>query len=228
LPSEGEARIESCDDATSLSPCNSSESTDEDSNDNLSLKDDIEMQQSQLQAFDEVEEKEEYNDDENSLECDNSQCHCRSFYIPIPGQRVGASVNGRDGEVIPRKVHSDGCVICFNPFEVGQRVSWSSNPECPHVFHHQCLLEWFVAVGTKTWKTEAVHHLESDVAAIQGEICKFPKLCPFCRRDYFLEEKQEAAIESESNTENDDDDSSNNTTIPATISSQDLNEEDLV
>ena len=29
--------------------------------------------------------------------------------------------------------------ICFEEFEVGQVISYSANPSCGHVFHHECI-----------------------------------------------------------------------------------------
>ena len=144
------------------------------------------------------EKEEEVGGDSSSLECDNSQCPQYSFCIPIPGQIVGTC----GATNLTRQTHSDGCAVCMNSFEVGQKVVWSSNPECTHVFHHRCLHEWFVAVGTNAWKAEASCYHEMESTEIQEKICKFPKLCPFCRRDYFLEANQEAAEDSNTNNGN--------------------------
>lgn len=38
---------------------------------------------------------------------------------------------------------SNACMICLDPFRVGDDVTWSKNtPECRHVFHEECLMEW--------------------------------------------------------------------------------------
>jgi Ring finger domain len=36
------------------------------------------------------------------------------------------------------------CPICFEEFRVGQVISFSANPECRHVFHHECIKEWLL------------------------------------------------------------------------------------
>jgi len=199
---------------------------EEENSDDLSKNNDIEMQLPKEKSSEGKEE--EVDGDSSSLECDNSQCPQYSFCIPIPGQIVGTC----GATNFTRQTNSDGCAVCMNSFEVGQKVVWSSNPECTHVFHHQCLHEWFVAVGTNAWKAEASCYHEMESTEIQEKICKFPKLCPFCRRDFFLEANQEAAEDTttnngntsssgSSNSSNDDGDSSD---IPTTLPSSDLEE----
>jgi hypothetical protein len=36
------------------------------------------------------------------------------------------------------------CAICLTSYTVGDTVVWSSNPECRHAFHEECLLQWLV------------------------------------------------------------------------------------
>ena len=38
----------------------------------------------------------------------------------------------------------DCCVICLNPYEKGEEVSWSMNNRCNHLFHRECIVEWLV------------------------------------------------------------------------------------
>lgn len=49
---------------------------------------------------------------------------------------------------LARKV-PNGCAICLSSFQVNEKVSWSSNPSCKHVFHHACVLDWFSSSGKK-------------------------------------------------------------------------------
>jgi len=48
------------------------------------------------------------------------------------------------------------CAICLGEYKIGDIVRWSANPDCPHPFHHDCIVEWL----------------------------RRNKHCPLCRRDY--------------------------------------------
>ena len=210
------------------------DSNDEDSDDTLTDNDVIEMQRPKARS----EEIEEENDI-NKHECDNSQCYHRTIYVPPPGQK-GVECANDEGEksalaavVQKKQAHSDGCAVCLNPFEVGQRVTWSSNPVCPHVYHHECLFEWFDAVGTKTWeKAEKQRQTrketdDRDAATIEKQICDFPKLCPYCRRDYFLDESQEETKDNDNDITATDTDIAHNNTSAATPSNAEIEENDI-
>lgn len=36
------------------------------------------------------------------------------------------------------------CPICLTPFSKKERVSSSTNPLCPHIFHHKCVYQWLL------------------------------------------------------------------------------------
>ena len=42
------------------------------------------------------------------------------------------------------RIISDSCTICLSPYEIGDTVVWSENPECIHVFHESCMLSWLM------------------------------------------------------------------------------------
>ena len=34
------------------------------------------------------------------------------------------------------------CAICIARYHVGDKICWSPNPSCEHVFHHECIRMW--------------------------------------------------------------------------------------
>ena len=36
------------------------------------------------------------------------------------------------------------CAICLGSYQVNEAVVWSSNPDCLHAFHEDCLVDWLV------------------------------------------------------------------------------------
>ncbi|KAL3897332.1 MAG: hypothetical protein SGARI_006948 [Bacillariaceae sp.] len=54
------------------------------------------------------------------------------------------------------------CSICLCEYTVGSDIVWSSNPQCDHVFHAECIEQWLMK---------------------QRE----GPLCPCCRRDFVID-----------------------------------------
>ncbi|KAL3902592.1 MAG: hypothetical protein SGILL_010772 [Bacillariaceae sp.] len=54
------------------------------------------------------------------------------------------------------------CSICLCEYTVGSDIVWSSNPQCDHVFHEECIEQWLMK---------------------QRE----GPLCPCCRRDFVID-----------------------------------------
>mmetsp|Transcript_14170 Transcript_14170/g.39052 ORF Transcript_14170/g.39052 Transcript_14170/m.39052 type:complete len:246 (-) Transcript_14170:162-899(-) len=62
---------------------------------------------------------------------------------------------------------STDCTICLEAFEAGQNIIFSTNPNCSHVFHEQCIMEHLMR-----FEAEENQDSESPKGA----------LCPCCRR----------------------------------------------
>lgn len=73
-----------------------------------------------------------------------------------------------------KRLVSATCAICLDQYEPGCYVSWSSNKECMHAFHRDCILMWLL-------KKEEL-------------------LCPCCRRGFVSESVLNGEVDDENNT----------------------------
>lgn len=52
---------------------------------------------------------------------------------------------------LPTQAHVPNCcAICLGDYEVGDTVVWSSNQECPHAYHQECICDWLVKMQPAT------------------------------------------------------------------------------
>mmetsp|Transcript_32449 Transcript_32449/g.68229 ORF Transcript_32449/g.68229 Transcript_32449/m.68229 type:complete len:456 (-) Transcript_32449:113-1480(-) len=70
------------------------------------------------------------------------------------------------------RIVSATCIICLIQYTPNCYVSWSSNKECTHVFHRDCILMWL---------------LKKDNNNDGGDQEGGGALCPCCRREFVLE-----------------------------------------
>jgi hypothetical protein len=68
------------------------------------------------------------------------------------------------------------CVICLVQYQSGDHVSWSSNEECSHAFHRDCILIWLLKKNVSDgFSVGSDNHNERRY------------LCPCCRREFVSE-----------------------------------------
>jgi hypothetical protein len=77
------------------------------------------------------------------------------------------------------------CAICLTEYETTERVSWSSNPDCTHVFHEDCVVEWLVSLGRT--KSKQVRFFEEPTEA---QLLNYQLECPCCRQAFILLKEQ--------------------------------------
>jgi len=71
------------------------------------------------------------------------------------------------------------CAVCLQEFEDGERVAWSANSDCSHVFHEDCIVRWLVSLGRTKAKTQRF----SDEPT-ESQLLGYDMECPCCRQDF--------------------------------------------
>ena len=123
--------------------------------------------------------------EEAVLACDFDDNH-QKIYIPMPGQTVD-QIAAKEGATSNRRLESNGCAICLCLCEAEEKITWSANPECSHIFHSDCVLHWYLAVGRKTQKRRLRKNPDMTTDEILAKICDFPMACPCCRQEFCRE-----------------------------------------
>ncbi len=74
------------------------------------------------------------------------------------------------------------CAVCLSEFEKCDRVCWSSNANCSHVFHEKCILQWLTSFGKKRSTSQIFTKNPSDEELLRDEFC------PCCRQEFICVE----------------------------------------
>mmetsp|Transcript_11829 Transcript_11829/g.16977 ORF Transcript_11829/g.16977 Transcript_11829/m.16977 type:complete len:328 (-) Transcript_11829:131-1114(-) len=71
------------------------------------------------------------------------------------------------------------CAVCLGEYETTDRVCWSSNTACTHVFHHDCIFQWLKASGKRVCKEQRFSETPS-----VDQVLNFAMECPCCRQSF--------------------------------------------
>jgi len=77
--------------------------------------------------------------------------------IPQPGLFLDVPLEERETRIAP-----GSCTICLTTYGVGSQIVWSSNAQCEHVFHAECIENWLLRQ-------------------------RGGPLCPCCRREFVID-----------------------------------------
>jgi hypothetical protein len=99
-----------------------------------------------------------------------------TLLIPCTSTTSSSSVNLLTRTVIPT------CAICLVQYKPGNYVTWSSNDECCHAFHRDCILIWLLKKDASNGRSRRNNGGNND--GEDGESGGGKYLCPCCRGEF--------------------------------------------
>jgi cell division septation protein DedD len=119
--------------------------------------------------------EEDEEEEEDLVDLEGQENHfsesTHHFLVPPPGITWRQFQNDEevkeDRESAAARAVSSHCSICLCDMEVGDQITWSANISCNHVYHYDCIYNWFVMSGTKQLK-QMYRRRERTLAAAQA------------------------------------------------------------
>lgn len=87
--------------------------------------------------------------------------------------------NLEKAERIDSRVVPGECSICLAEYEIGDSICWSSFGHCKHVYHQDCIIQWFLASA----KTEDGTREDGGDSSLR-QLMSFRTSCPNCRQTF--------------------------------------------
>jgi Ring finger domain len=117
--------------------------------------------------------------------------------LPLPGEKSPSDEEIDIENGTSRHVPVE-CAICLSNFQVIDRITWSPNVACRHVFHENCILNWFRAFERGKFEEARRERIRSsqDVHSTLQTIHTLPLPCPICRQDFIMPNDYNSSNES--------------------------------
>lgn len=132
-----------------------------------------------------------HTDIEEGFKCDDNENNISEEYTHIVILRPGVCSNGQESVTIKMNTREVPlfCAVCLSEYEVNDEISWSSNSECTHVFHRECITQWLVALGKKKSSMQRFPDSPSE-----KKLLNYNLECPCCRQDFIVREKESSVV----------------------------------
>ena len=73
------------------------------------------------------------------------------------------------------------CTVCLVKYEISDRVCWSSNSKCSHMFHEDCILQWLATLGRTHSRAKL---FSASATPSEKKLLDFDLTCPCCTQDF--------------------------------------------
>lgn len=82
---------------------------------------------------------------EGDIDCTSAQLIKEPQAIAITDSKDSVNSPKKEIQRKPENILEDrNCPICWEPYQVGQKVCWSPNKRCNHTFHADCMITWLM------------------------------------------------------------------------------------